>query len=349
MPDQPLVSIIIYNYNYGRFLRECIQSALDQTYENIEILMSDNASDDDSWEIFVEFERANRGKFFIARNRQNYGTDHNFANCWINKRGIYHLVLGSDDVLEQNFVERAVNIMEQRANIGFVMAHRSIIDSDGEMADELPFYDRNCVIHPPGQSIVYMMAAVNPTISQIIYRSALVEGRSGTGDLAGKYYATRILDFNISLEFPIAYIKDPLIRHRIHGNNQNLVAADDLMEALGFYVLNIQFADRAREKGFPQLHENFPRSVDKVSDLCLRYALRGLVAGDYDLGKKYYHLAHAFRLDHSDNKFAQDLAEIFSNLDLPETKERIKSAAIQEGRMTRMVSYEPPQPYVEID
>ena len=66
--------------------------------------------------------------------------------------------------------------------------------------------------------------------------------RSSTGGLAGKYYATRFLDFSISIEFPIAYLKEPLIRHRIHGDNQDLAAADDLMEAIGFYVLNIQFA-----------------------------------------------------------------------------------------------------------
>ena len=53
MSENPLVSIIIYNFNYGKYLRECIESALNQTYENIEILCRTIIADD-SWEIFVD-------------------------------------------------------------------------------------------------------------------------------------------------------------------------------------------------------------------------------------------------------------------------------------------------------
>ena len=126
MFDNPLVSILIYNYNYGQYLRQCIDSAINQTYENIEIIMSDNASDDDSWDIFVEYGKKHRDKFFIARNRKNFGTDHNFATCWAARKGTFHVVLGSDDILEPNFVEKTVGVMQRHPNLGYVMCHRSI-------------------------------------------------------------------------------------------------------------------------------------------------------------------------------------------------------------------------------
>ena len=349
MRDQPLVSIIIYNYNYGRYLRECIQSALDQTYENIEILVSDNASDDDSWDIITEFERNNRGKMFVARNRKNFGTDANHLNCWINRKGKYHITLCSDDVIEPTYVQKAVDLMQHRPELGFVMVHRSIIDKDGNLTHEAPFYDRSCIIHPPGQNITYMMAAVNPSVSQICYRSDLVDPRSGTGDMAGKYYASRILDFNIALDFPIAYLKESLMRHRLHGENQNLVASNDLMETIGFYVLNIKFCEEAKAKGYTELEDNFPRSVDKISELCLRYALRGLVSGDFDLGERYFHLALAFNVSAKESDFARELHAIFEDLENPDIKEKIEAARSQEGRMTRTVSYEPPKPFEEVD
>ena len=57
MTYNPLISVIIHNYNYGRFLRQCLESVAEQTYQNIEIMISDNDSDDDSWKIILEFDK----------------------------------------------------------------------------------------------------------------------------------------------------------------------------------------------------------------------------------------------------------------------------------------------------
>lgn len=349
MKQNPLVSIIIYNFNYGKFLRECIESAINQTYENIEIIMSDNASTDDSWEIFMEFEQKYRDKFFIARNYQNFGTDHNFAVCWSARKGAFHVVLGSDDILEPTFVERAMHVMQAHPGIGYVMCHRSIIDAEGKKTAEVPFYDRSCIIYPPGQSLVYMMAAVNPSISQILYRSTMLTNeRSGTGGLAGKYYATRVLDFNISIEFPIAYLKEPLIRHRLHGNNQNLVASDDLMEIIGFYVLNIQFGDKGLEKGFPELQDNLGKSTEKLSQLSLRYSLRSLLNDDFLQAKRYFYLAHALNPNILETEFGRDLELIFDSKEESHSKQKAKTLASKTNLVAREVSYPPPEPFEEI-
>lgn len=48
MTDRPLVSVVITNYNYGRFLRESVQSALDQSYDPVEVIVVDDGSTDDS-------------------------------------------------------------------------------------------------------------------------------------------------------------------------------------------------------------------------------------------------------------------------------------------------------------
>ena len=57
LPAQPLVSILVSNYNYGRFIGDSIQSALDQTYSNIELIVCDDGSTDDSVRIIEEYAR----------------------------------------------------------------------------------------------------------------------------------------------------------------------------------------------------------------------------------------------------------------------------------------------------
>ena len=52
---QPLISVTLPNYNYGRFLTESLQSVLNQTYENFEILFVDDGSTDESREIAERF------------------------------------------------------------------------------------------------------------------------------------------------------------------------------------------------------------------------------------------------------------------------------------------------------
>jgi glycosyltransferase involved in cell wall biosynthesis len=55
LPAEPLVSILVSNYNYGRYIGESIQSALDQTYSNIELIICDDGSTDDSISVIEEY------------------------------------------------------------------------------------------------------------------------------------------------------------------------------------------------------------------------------------------------------------------------------------------------------
>ena len=57
MNRKPLVSVLINNYNYGRFLREAVESALGQTYPNIEVILVDDGSTDDSRNIIGSYEQ----------------------------------------------------------------------------------------------------------------------------------------------------------------------------------------------------------------------------------------------------------------------------------------------------
>jgi len=167
--ESPLVSICVYNYNYGRYLAECLDSIAAQTYDNIEVLFSDNASTDDSWQIAMDFSLRYEGRMALVRNRENFGPKDNLVNCRRNARGKYLLLLCSDDAIKPDFIKRCVTLLEQHPDAAFALVHREIIDKTGKHIDAPPFYDQTCLIDGEEQAAVYMMAAINPSISQVLY------------------------------------------------------------------------------------------------------------------------------------------------------------------------------------
>ena len=341
-PLKPLVSVLIFNYNYGKYLRDCFDSVFKQTYSNIEICFSDNSSEDDSWDIALEYSRKYPGIMNINRNRTNFGVSANWLNCDMNNRGKYYISLCSDDMLLPPYVERCVNILEAYHDIAFVMVHRQIVDKIGNYIDEPPFYNRSCIIPGPEQAAVYMMAAVNPSVTQIIYRKLGTYGQTPPGDKMGaQWYSTRMLDFNICCHFPIAYLKEPLMVHRLHSDNDSFRAADNLMEVIGPYVLQYQFGEKANLHGLKKVAERLPASIEKLSRLCLRYAIRGLEEKNERKGKQYYYLSSALMPEIESEEVYRSLQKYWSagETEKNEIISRLKST---DNLISRTISYDPP-------
>ena len=344
--NTPLVSILIYNFNYGKYLSECFQSALDQSYPNIEILFSDNASDDNSWDIAIDFQRRYPGRITIARNRTNLGTDANIENCWATQRGRYYVVLGSDDVLDKDFVKINVGLLTEHSDAAYVMTHRYILDANGNRKDETPFYDGCYKLLPPSQNGVYMMAAINPSITQIFYRTDQARKRSAMGSFGSQFYGTRIMDFRLCLDFPVIYIDSPLVGHRIHGENQSLVADKNLMEILGPYVLNLQFKEMGRVLGLQVIEDKFQKSIPHLAKLALRYSARAAERGDLNLGLQYWHLAQAIYPDIKNSPDCTKLGAFLNQTNDLNSKELLRTESSLDFQRT--VSYTPDKPYIRL-
>ena len=292
--DGPLVSICIFNYNYGRYLKCCLDSVFAQTYGNIEVCFSDNASSDDSWAIALDYLNRYPGRMAVVRNRKNFGSDTNFANCFAHIRGKYFVELCSDDALMPEFVSTCVKVLDAHPEAGYVMVHRTIIDEHDQRTEEPPFYNQSCVISGPEQAAVYMMAAVNPCISQIMYHTKRTYGKSVIGGIASRWYGTRLHDFNLCCEFSMAYIKEPLLLHRLHSQNDSFRASETLIEIIGPYVLQYQYADiSSHYPHMTKVAERLKPSINKLATLSLRYCVRLLNSGKETSALRYYHLAAA--------------------------------------------------------
>jgi glycosyltransferase involved in cell wall biosynthesis len=337
----PLVSILCYNFNYGRYLRQCLESIFAQTYENIELCFSDNASSDESWSIALEFSEKYPSKMRLTRNRVNFGPDCNYANCKQMMLGKYFINFCSDDVLEPEYVEKCVNVLEANPDVGLVIVNRAVIDENGLRTDEAPFYNQSCIIPGEEQAAVYMMAGVNPSVSQIMYRNDIADRRAATGVLGARYYGTRILDFNISTDFDIGYIKDALLLHRIHSQSDTSQADSNLLPVIGLYVLNHQFADIASLRNLKKVTGRLPLSIEKLARLAVRYSVRLLLAKDDQTAQRYFYLGMAMSPQLADDSIWRQVQEYWM-ADSQRKKSILAELENSKNLAARSISYDPP-------
>ena len=110
--DRPLVSIALPVYNGADTLAPVVESVLAQTYSNVELVISDNASTDGTQEICRRFEREDR-RVVYHRQATNVGLLNNFIGAAENAAGTYLRWIGDDDWLEPEFVARVLAVFRE--------------------------------------------------------------------------------------------------------------------------------------------------------------------------------------------------------------------------------------------
>jgi glycosyltransferase involved in cell wall biosynthesis len=123
LPAEPLVSILVSNYNYGRYIGSAIQSALDQTYANIELIVCDDGSTDDSLQVIEGYGRKDSRLRLIRK--ANGGQASGFNAAFAVSRGEIIALLDSDDLFLPHKVERIVADFQAHPDSGFGV-HRVI-------------------------------------------------------------------------------------------------------------------------------------------------------------------------------------------------------------------------------
>ena len=125
-----VVSILIPVFNRKIYIGDCIQSALDQTYQNIEIVVVDNASEDGTWEVCREY-ASRDSRVCVFRNGTNIGPVLNWKRCFDKAQGLYGKILFSDDLMAPDYLEKTLPFL-QDSDVGFVFSSTEIGSTPGE-------------------------------------------------------------------------------------------------------------------------------------------------------------------------------------------------------------------------
>lgn len=123
MKVRPLVSIIINNYNYGRFIQEAIDSALSQTYPHTEIVVVDDGSTDNSLEIITSYKDR-----IIPVLKENGGQASAFNAGFVKSKGNIICFLDSDDIFLPEKVAKVVDVFRNRPDIGWCFHTQRVVD-----------------------------------------------------------------------------------------------------------------------------------------------------------------------------------------------------------------------------
>lgn len=126
--NKHLFSVLIAQYNNALYLSEAIESVKQQTYLNWEIIIVDDASTDNSWDIYRDLEDDKRIKIFY--NKENKGCGYTKNKCISHANGYYMGFLDPDDVLMPNALEESVKELEKNANASVSFSRHYLCDEN---------------------------------------------------------------------------------------------------------------------------------------------------------------------------------------------------------------------------
>ena len=126
----PLVSIIIPTYNTKQYICEAIDSALAQTYKNIEIIVVDDGSTDNTKDILEEYIHKNQ---IIYHYQKNMGLSSARNTGILLSKGDYILCLDADDKIEPEYLQETAPILRDKADIGIVYTWVKTFESENDI------------------------------------------------------------------------------------------------------------------------------------------------------------------------------------------------------------------------
>ena len=127
--NNPDVSICIPVYNAEKYIKETIESILNQTYKDFELIIIDNNSTDNTFNIINSFEDE---RIKVFKNETNLGMVGNWNECLKKSSCQYIQFVCSDDILYKECIEEKVRALKSNDNIVMVVCNTDIINSDGK-------------------------------------------------------------------------------------------------------------------------------------------------------------------------------------------------------------------------
>lgn len=210
--DTPLVSVNIITHNRSKYISQAIMSVIGQDFTNLELIIIDDASTDNTGEIVKPFLRDERVKYYLLPKQKNIAAVRNYALQV--SSGKYIAVLDSDDIWCNNAkLRQQVNYLENNLEVVCVGSGATLIGGSGEVLRSIikPVYD---------SEIKQDLLLKNPFFhSSVMYRNEIIK-KNGGYDENINYGEDFDLWLRIGKVGKFYNFREEFINYRVHNDNE---------------------------------------------------------------------------------------------------------------------------------
>ena len=212
MNNFPFVSVIVSSYNHGMYIEKCLESIINQTYKNIQLIVIDDGSTDNSVSLLKKLQSEYH---FILECQNNMGLARS-ANKALFKyaTGKYVCAIGSDDFWPLNKIEEQVMFMEDNHNIALIFGNIIIVDENNAKIGT-----RKCDLSNQNISFESLLVRNRIPVLTIMVRTVILT------EIGGYDESTYIEDWStwlkIAYKYPIRHVNNDWGYYRKHGNTMS--------------------------------------------------------------------------------------------------------------------------------
>jgi glycosyltransferase involved in cell wall biosynthesis len=231
MKGFPLVSVLIPAYNQTKYLKEALESAINQTYPNIEIIIGDDSTNNEVEEFVKTYLNSNMNITYYKNERteMDYGIS-NVEELLKKSKGEYINYLFHDDIFHVTKIEKMMDHFLNQSNISLVTSHRQLIDEEGKFVLDneatTRIFDKDTLVEGNQLSLACLESLINfigePT-TVLFKKSLLKEGFGYFNGNAYKNIADMAMWFTLLQKGSAVYMHESLSYFRQHNlqNSQN--------------------------------------------------------------------------------------------------------------------------------
>jgi len=230
----PVVSIGIPTYNQPEFLRQAIQSVLNQTFQDFEVIVVDDCSTDNTPEVVRQFDDP---RIRYHRTDVNLRPPRSWNYCVRLAQGEYFSILPHDDLYEPTFLERMISVLGKNPNAGFSQCAYYVVDENCRVLEERYIALTGFVTN--GEEALAVQSKYlycNP--AAILFRKQLIIEK-GLWDF--HYWDDVVLILTIAFHYGFVYVPSCLSSVRTHDYNLSKILVKETTDSI-LDVINQQTA-----------------------------------------------------------------------------------------------------------
>ena len=272
--EQPLVSIIMSNYNSESFIRKTIESVLNQTYDNFEFIIIDDASTDSSRKIIDSFSDSRISRYYFEQN-EHMCYAFNYAISMA--RGEYLARIDSDDIWELTKLEKQIKYMSSNLECGACFSLVTVVDEEENVLSSKQT-DRVALFETQNRNQAEWIRQFYFNGSCLCHPSVIMRRKVLEKVGVYNYSLVQIQDYDLWVRivknYPIHIIQEKLVKYRWFLSGKNASAPSETTRNRSnfefTYVLSKYFDDMSDDILIQSFGNDFVRkgTTDHIELLC---------------------------------------------------------------------------------